>query len=109
MKTPGHEIWSAGLDRVNMSDFARCNWKLIRLAGVDAARRSVMLAAFVSCAWLGRASGCDDKCLWCSHGGDFHHLVWPQQSLGECSAHQTWGRLVVARWLDATCLGHDVS
>lgn len=64
LKTPRHEIRSAGLDRVNMSDFARCNWKLIRLAGVDAARRSVMLAAFVSCAWLGRASGCDDRCLW---------------------------------------------
>ena len=52
LKSARHEIRSASLDEVLIRDFLAIDWKLIRAVtcGV-AAKRSVVLAAFVSDAW----------------------------------------------------------
>ena len=77
LKSARHEIRSASLDEVLIQDFLAVDWKLIRAAACEAAKRSVVLAAFVSNAWLVVAdSSTSGVCPWCDRVGSFDHLVW---------------------------------
>lgn len=36
----------------------------------------MLLGAFVSNAWIGRAKGTDTSCSWCSEFGCFDYMIW---------------------------------